>query len=205
MELYSTRDRTLPWHAFMTTQAVAKLKSSGVIEDVARLGRFAESRVTVRLWPEPSVEQFTNIPFLVEGCGEGVLFYMAINERQTIVLRFAIDVENGHVHAQLTNSGMVNLGQATEKDVEDFTRYFHSVIANRTVELAVDGAEPVDCDVVIPVNIIPQVPEEAVARALRRSDVARNKQPSHQPAYLWERHSPAGCQDSSSIPTHSDK
>jgi len=179
MELYSTRDRTQPWHALMTPQAVSKLKSSGVIEDVARLGQFAESRVTVRLWPEPSVEQFTNIPFLVEGCGEGVLFYMAINERQTIVLRFAIDVASGHVHALLANSGMVNLGQATEKDVEDFTRYFHSVIANRTVELAVDGAAPVDCDVVIPVNIIPQVPEEAVARALET--FRRSKEQAAQP------------------------
>jgi len=180
MELYSTRDRTQPWHALMTPQAVSKLKSSGVIDDVARLGQFAESRVTVRLWPEPSAEQFTNMPFLVEGCGEGVLFYMAINERQTIVLRFAIDVASGHVHAQLANSGMVNLGQATEKDVEDFTRYFHSVIANRTVELAVDGAAPVDCDVVIPVNIIPQVPEEAVARALET--FRRSKEQAAEPS-----------------------
>jgi glutamate dehydrogenase/leucine dehydrogenase len=82
------------------------------------------------------------------------------------VLRFAIDLASGHVHTQLDNSGLVNPELVTEKDVEDFTRYFHSVIGNRTVELSVDDAVPVDCDVVIPVNIIPQIPEEAVARAL---------------------------------------
>jgi hypothetical protein len=165
MELYSTRDRTQPWHALMGPQAIDKLKSRGLVENVAELGQFAESRVTVRLWPEPPAEQFTNIPFVVEGCSEGMLLCTAFNERQTIFLRFAVDIANGHVHTQLDSSG-INLERATENDVEDFTRYFHSVIANRMVELSIDGSEPVDCDVVIPVNIIPQVPEEAVARAL---------------------------------------
>jgi hypothetical protein len=34
------------------------------------------------------------------------------------------------------------------------------------VELIIDGAEPVDCEVIIPVNIVPRAPEEAVAQAL---------------------------------------
>lgn len=48
--------------------------------------------------------------------------------------------------------------EIAEQDIEDFTRYFHSVIGNGTVELRIKGVEPVDCEVVIPVNIIPQVP-----------------------------------------------
>lgn len=191
MELYSTRDRTQPWHALMTPQAAERLKSKGAVEDVAELGQFAESRVTVRLWPEPPAEQFTNMPFIVESCGEGVLFYMAYNERQTILLRFAIDIANGHVHTQLANSGMVNPEHATEEDVEDFTRYFHSVIGNRTVELSVDGAEPVDCDVVIPINIIPQVPEEAVARALEAFR-RRQERPAHPSAPVPDEEPPPG-------------
>jgi hypothetical protein len=190
MDLYSTRDRTQPWHALMTPKAVERLKAKGVVEDVAELGQFAETRVTVRLWPEAPAEQFTNMPFLVEGSGEGVLFYMAYNQRQTILLRFAIDVANGHVHTQLAESGMVDPEHATERDVEDFTRYFHSVIGNRTVELSVQGAEPVDCDVVIPVNIIPQVPEAAVARALnafRRRKVQPPAAAEGQPAVASRR------------------
>ena len=150
MELYSTRDRTQPWHALMTRQAVEKLKSRGVVENVTELGQLAKSRITVRLWPEPPAEQFTKMPCLVEGCGEGVLFCTAFNERQTIFLRFVVDIANGHVHTQLDNSG-INPERATENDVEDFARYFHNVIANRMVELSIDGAAPVDCDVVIPV------------------------------------------------------
>ena len=35
-------------------------------------------------------------------------------------------------------------------------------------DILIAGVEPVDCEVVIPVNIIPQVPEEAVQRALEQ-------------------------------------
>ena len=52
--------------------------------------------------------------------------------------------------------------------VEDYARYFHSVVGNRIVELTIEGVEPVDCEVVIPINIIPRAPEEAVTQALEQ-------------------------------------
>ncbi|MCB5206705.1 hypothetical protein [Methylovorus mays] len=102
------------------------------------------------------------------GGGNGVVKLFAVNERETIVLGFAMDVAAGRMHTQLDESGMRADLDITEEDVEDFTRYFHSVIGNRTVELVIDGVEPVNCEVVIPVNILPQAPEEAVAQALER-------------------------------------
>jgi len=167
MTLYETRDRTEPWHALMTPTAVATLKAGGIVESTDDLGKLAEAMVSVRLWPEAPPEQFAKMSFLVEGGGEGSLIVMAHNERKTIVLRFLVDVKTGHVEPLLMDSNMDQL-HATEKDVEDFHRYFHSVIGNRIVELTIEGADPVDCNVVIPVNIIPQVPEEAVARALEQ-------------------------------------
>ena len=86
----------------------------------------------------------------------------------TIALVFAMDVAKGRVHTLLNEGGMRAGDELAEQDVEDYTRYFHSVIGNRTVELSVEGAEPVDCEVVIPVNIIPRAPEEAVAQALEQ-------------------------------------
>lgn len=166
MHLYETRDRTAPWHALMTPKAVETMRGGRVVEDIEDIGMLAETTVSVRLWPEPPAEQFAKMSFLVEGAGEGSLVFMAYNERRTVVLRFLLDVKNGHVHTMLGESGMSHEG--IEQDVEDFARYFHSVVANRTVELTVEGAEPVDCDVVIPVNIIPQIPDEAVARALEQ-------------------------------------
>lgn len=82
------------------------------------------------------------------------------------VLSFAMDVANGRMHTLLNEGGMRAGVEIEEEDVEDYTRYFHSVVGNRILELTIEGAEPVDCEVVISVNIIPRAPEEAVAQAL---------------------------------------
>ena len=37
-----------------------------------------------------------------------------------------------------------------------------------TAELAIGGLEPVDCEVVIPVNILPQNPDTAIEEAVER-------------------------------------
>jgi hypothetical protein len=77
-----------------------------------------------------------------------------------------MDVASGRFHTLLEEGGMRAGEVLDEVDVEDYTRYVHSVVGNRIVELAIEGAEPVDCEVVIPLNIIPRAPEEAVAQAL---------------------------------------
>jgi hypothetical protein len=55
-----------------------------------------------------------------------------------------------------------------EAELEHFTRYFHSVVGNAQVELCIDGVEPVPCEVLIPVNIIPQAAEKMVSLALEQ-------------------------------------
>ena len=59
-------------------------------------------------------------------------------------------------------------GEVTEPDIEHYTRYFHSAVGNALVELCIDGFDPVPCEIVIPVNIIPQAPEKMVALALEQ-------------------------------------
>jgi hypothetical protein len=88
-----------------------------------------------------------------------------------------MDAANGRLHTLLDESGMRTGAEISEEDVEDFTRYFHSVVGNRTVELSIEGAEPVDCEVVIPLNIIPRAPEEAVAEALEQFRRSRQERP----------------------------
>ena len=41
-------------------------------------------------------------------------------------------------------------------------------MASSLVELCIEGVDPVPCEIVIPVNIIPQVPEKMVAAALEQ-------------------------------------
>ncbi|AJX17092.1 hypothetical protein BW23_1164 [Burkholderia ubonensis MSMB22] len=166
MDLYKTRDRVAPWHAFMPPGAVAALKAGGHLENPEDLGKLNGATVSVRLWPDPPAKQFDVMTLLPTESGEGVVKFIALSARGTIVLSFAMDVANGRMHTLLNEGGMRAGVEIEEEDVEDYTRYFHSVVGNRIVELTIEGAEPVDCEVVIPVNIIPRAPEEAVAQAL---------------------------------------
>ena len=168
MDLYRSRDRLEPWYSLMTPKAVAALKAAEGVQDVADLGKLQDSKVAVSLWPDPPPAQFKEMTLLPVESRGGKLKLIALNERQTILLSFLMDVPAGHMHSVLKESGMRDGEGITEEDVEDFTRYFHSVIANGHIELRIDGVEPVACEVVIPVNIIPQAPEKAVGEALKR-------------------------------------
>lgn len=168
MDLYEKRDRVAPWYALMTLKAVEALKAGGRAEDIEDLGKLDGAVVTVRLWPEPPAAQFQSMRLLPAASGDGVVKLIALNDRKTIVLAFLMDVANGRMQTLLNESGIRQSDDITEQDVEDFTRYFHSVIGNGIVELTIVGVEPVDCEEVIPVNVIPQAPEEAVTQALEQ-------------------------------------
>jgi hypothetical protein len=168
MDLYKSRDRVAPCHALMPAESLATLKAGGHLASEEDLGVLNGATVSVRLWPDTPAAQFEEMTLLPTECGDGVVKFIALSARGTIVLAFAMDVANGRMHTLLNEGGMRAGVEIGEEDVEDYARYFHSVVGNRIVELTIDGAEPVDCEVVIPVNIIPQAPEEAVTRALEQ-------------------------------------
>lgn len=166
MDVYKFRNRVAPWHPFLTPQALAALKAGGKVEDVGELGSLDGARVAVRLWPDPPAEQFQAMTLLPLESRGGVVKFVALNPRKTIVLVFAMDVPKGRLHTILNESGMDTGADTSEQDVEDYTRYLHSVIGNRIVEVTIEGVEPVQCEVVIPVNVIPRAPEVAVREAV---------------------------------------
>ncbi|WP_426197667.1 methylamine utilization protein MauJ [Massilia sp. DWR3-1-1] len=175
--LYNTRDRLAPWYALMPRESVAALKAGDHLESADDLGELNGAAVSLRLWPDPPARQFQVMKLVPSESGDGVVKFIALSARGTIVLAFAMDVANGRLHTLLDESGMRTGVEISEEDVEDFTRYFHSVVGNRLVELSIEGAEPVDCEVVIPLNIIPRAPEEAVAEALERFRRSRQARP----------------------------
>jgi hypothetical protein len=175
--LYDTRDRLAPWHALMPRESVAALKAGGHLESADDLGELNGAAVSLRLWPDPPAQQFQVMKLVPIESGDGVVKFIVLSARGTIVLAFAMDAANGRLHTLLDESGMRTGAEISEEDVEDFTRYFHSVVGNRTVELSIEGAEPVDCEVVIPLNIIPRAPEEAVAEALEQFRRSRQERP----------------------------
>lgn len=169
MEVYEKRDRTVPWHPLLPAQTLTRLQAGEEVADLAELGQLQNNRVTVRLWPQEAPDCLRNMKLAAEGYAPGVLAFLAISERETVFLRFAVDFANGRVHTLLEEGGVSEqFNEVTEAEVEHYTRYFHSVVGNALVELSIDGVDPVPCEVVIPVNIIPQAPEEMVTKALEQ-------------------------------------
>ena len=169
MELYKNRDRTVPWHALLPAGALEALQAGGTVSAVAALGQLHDNRVSVRIWPHEAPDCMRNMRLAAEGYEPGVVTFLVVNERETVFLRFALDIANGRVHTMLEHGGVTDqFGEVTEADIEHYTRYFHSAVGNALVELCIDGFDPVPCEIVIPVNIIPQAPEKMVALALEQ-------------------------------------
>ncbi|WP_159910966.1 methylamine utilization protein MauJ [Pantoea sp. 18069] len=168
-ELYESRDRTAPWHGLLPAETLLKLQAGEEIKDLSTLGQLRDNKVSVRLWGREAPECMYDMQLAAEGYGPGVVSFLAVSRRTTVFLRFAVDFANGRIHTLLEEGGVTDqFSEVTEAEVEHSTRYFHSVVANSQVELCIKGVDPVPCEIVIPVNIIPQVPEKMVAAALEQ-------------------------------------
>jgi hypothetical protein len=58
--------------------------------------------------------------------------------------------------------------QPNEADVRAYATYFSNVLGNGRAELKIADLEPVDCEVVIPMNIIPHDPNQAIEEQVER-------------------------------------
>ncbi|MDQ6211521.1 methylamine utilization protein MauJ [Achromobacter insolitus] len=169
MELYRHRDRTTPWHNLLPAETLSRLQAGEKIENAADLGQLERTRVSVRLWPNEAPAPMRQMEMFAEGTGRGIIQFLAHNDRKTVFLRFALDIANGRLHTLLEDGGMSEqFSPIEEAELEHFTRYFHSVVGNAQVELCIAGVDPVPCEVVIPVNILPQAPEKMVSLALEQ-------------------------------------
>lgn len=174
-ELYRTRNRIEPWESLIDESVVSVLKAGGTPEGHLGLDGLA---VALSLWPDGSMPGLSRLIMRVDAVHEGVARVLLFNDRMTMMFAFVIDFQKGKVHTKLNSSGLLQNDHhsPTEDDVREFYTVFHRVIGNAVVELRIDGLEPVDCEVVIPVNIIPRNPEEAVAEAVeafRRANAQR--------------------------------
>jgi hypothetical protein len=100
------------------------------------------------------------------------------NERKTVLLVFFLDYRSGKAHTNLEDGGLVYGENAPEEaDVVSYATFFYHVLGNRIAELTYGDLEPIDCEVVIPVNIVPPNPEDAIKDAVRRfrSEQAANE------------------------------
>lgn len=165
MDVYEARDRLAPWDVLLDPAHLAALRAGEApVETLGLEGK----QVAVALWPDAPLPGLDAMTMRVDAVHEGKVRVVMFNMRMTIMLVFVLDYQNGVVHTQLDNGSLLISGaeRPGEEDVRAYYMYFHRVIGNAVVELQVSDCEPVDCEVVIPVNIIPRNAAEAVEDAV---------------------------------------
>lgn len=166
MSLYRSRNRLLPWSTLLTEDALSLLAKGGEPTDCNQLqGR----KVSVGLWPDGKIRGLENMTLHVDAVKDGVIKIVLVNERKTILLVFFFDFRSGKAHTNLEDGGLIwGDEEPDEQDVLAYATFFYKVLGNGIAELTCGELEPVDCEVVIPVNIIPPNPEEAIQQALEK-------------------------------------
>lgn len=166
MNVYSDRDRLTPLYSLMTPEVVETLKAGGNVS-AAQLGQLQKAIISVNLWSQQPVEQFQKMILLAEEGRDGIIKLLALSSRGTIRLVFAMNIVNGKMHTLLEESDLLVERGITEQDVEEYARYFYSAYSNGIVECRIQGTmEPVDCEVIIPVNRIIKGTQEEVVKQM---------------------------------------
>jgi hypothetical protein len=164
--LYRSRNRLAPWNLLLPATTLEILKSGGTPENCEGLEGL---HVSVGLWPDGPIRGLEKMTMHVDGIKDGIVKVVLINERKTVLLVFFLDYRSGQVHTNLEDGGLLygdNLPE--EADVLSYATFFYKVLGNGIAELTCGDIEPIDCEVVIPVNIIPPNPDEAIAEAVLR-------------------------------------
>lgn len=101
----------------------------------------------------------------VDGFESGIMKIVLINERKTILLVFFLDYRSGQLHTNLEDGGLLyGDNKPDENDVRAYATFFYKVFANGIAELTCEDKEPIDCEVVIPLNVImTKSADEAIA------------------------------------------
>jgi hypothetical protein len=156
--LYRTRNRLAPWESLLPIETLESLKAGNSPDDVHGLdGRI----VSISLWPDGPIPSLERMTMRVDAVDQGLVSVSLINERTTILLFFTLDFKDGRVHTSLEEGGLLyGENEPDENDVRAYATYFYRVFGNGIAELRCDGAEPIDCEVVIPVNIMMRMSAE---------------------------------------------
>lgn len=165
--LYRTRDRLEPWATLLPPAVLDILKKGGTPEDMSALtGRI----VSIGLWPDGPIPGLERMTMHVDAAENGVVRIVLINERKTILLVFYLDFRSGRVHINLEDGGLLyGDSKPDESDVRAYATFFYKVFSNGIAELTCEDREPIDCEIVIPVNMMMTVSaEQAITDAVER-------------------------------------
>lgn len=164
--LYRSRDRLAPWDSLLPEETLKALRRGETPKNCNELQGLA---VSVGLWPDGPIEGLERMTMHVDAFKDGIVRVVLINEIRTVLLVFLFDYPSGRVHTNLEDGGLITGENAPEEaDVVSYATFFYHVLGNRIAELTCGDLEPVDCEIVIPVNIIPPNPEDAIKQAVSK-------------------------------------
>lgn len=164
--LYRSRNRLLPWSTLLAEDTLSLLAKGGTPADC---GQLQGQKVSVGLWPDGPIRSLESMTQHVDVVKDGVVKIVLVNERKTILLVFFLDFRSGKAHTNLEDGGLLwGTEEPDEQDVLAYATFFYNVLGNGIAELTCGELEPVDCEVVIPVNIIPPNPDEAIKQTLEK-------------------------------------
>lgn len=150
--LYRTRDRLEPWAPLLLPEALEVLKKGETPNDVSALsGRI----VSIGMWPDGPILGLDRMTMHVDAFESGIVKVVLINARKTILLVFFLDYRSGRVHTNLEDGGLIyGENNPNEDDVRAYATFFYKVFSNGVAELTCGDIEPIDCEVVIPTNMM---------------------------------------------------
>lgn len=150
--LYRTRDRLAPWDPLLPADTLGILRRGDTPNHVSEL---AGQVVSIGLWPAGPISGLEQMTMHVDAIDKGIVKIVLINNRKTVLLVFFLDYKSGRVHTNLEDGGLLyGENNPDEADVRAYATFFYKVFANGIAELACGGLEPIDCEVVIPVNMM---------------------------------------------------
>ena len=164
--LYRDRNRLEPWNSLLSDETLNGLTCGNTPDNCDGL---QGQEVSIGLWPDGPIAGLEKMTMHVDDIDSGVVKVVLLNERKTIILVFFLDYKNGKAHTNLEDGGVIyDENPPEESDVRAYSTFFYNVLANGISELHLRNCEPVDCEIVIPVNIIPRAPKEAIEETVER-------------------------------------
>jgi hypothetical protein len=165
--LYRTRDRLVPWEPLLPAETLGILRRGDTPADVSML---SGQVVSIGLWPDAPISGLERMTMHVDAVDKGIVKLVLINDRKTVLLVFFLDYKSGRVHTNLEDGGLLyRENKPDEADVRAYAIFFYNVFANGIAELRCRDLELIDCEVVIPVNMMmTKSADKAVEEAVER-------------------------------------
>ena len=162
--LYRTRDRLEPWASLLPPEVLEALKKGEIPNDVSAL---AGRKVSIGIWPDGPIVGLERMTMQIDAFENGIVKVVLINERKTILLVFFLDYRSGRVHTNLEDGGLIyGENNPNEDDVRTYATFFYKVFSNGIAELTCEDIEPIDCEVVIPTNMMMTMSSDKAIEAM---------------------------------------